>query len=173
MSKIIAHIDLNAFFVRAEEIRNPKLINRPVAIGVDGRGGIVSTCSYKAREYGVRSGMPMFKAKELCKDLIIIPDDHLYYEALSNEFIHVISGYSNKIEIASIDECYVDFTDIIKKDTDPNEYFKEIQNNLYKTTGLMCSIGVATTKFLAKICPLLHKISKTLDYFTPSRYNIK
>ena len=157
MSKIIAHIDLNAFFVRAEEIRNPKLINRPVAIGVDGRGGIVSTCSYKAREYGVRSGMPMFKAKELCKDLIIIPDDHLYYEALSNEFIHVISGYSNKIEIASIDECYVDFTDIIKKDTDPNEYFKEIQNNLYKTTGLMCSIGVATTKFLAKMASDIKK----------------
>ena len=90
MSKIIAHIDLNQFFVRAEEIRNPKLINRPVAIGGDGRGGIVSTCSYKAREYGVKSGMPMFKAKELCKDLIIVPVDFLYYEVLSNEFIQVI-----------------------------------------------------------------------------------
>ena len=61
MSKIIAHIDLDAFFVRCEEIKNPSLENKPVAIGKDGRGGIVSTCSYKAREYGVKSGMPMFK----------------------------------------------------------------------------------------------------------------
>ena len=157
MSKIIAHIDLNAFFVRAEEIRNPKLVNRPVAIGAEGRGGIVSTCSYKAREYGVRSGMPMFKAKELCKDLIIIPDDHLYYEVLSNEFIQIISSYSKIIEKASIDECYVDFTDCIGKGEDPNVYFKEIQDHLFKATGLKCSIGVATTKFLAKMASDIKK----------------
>lgn len=157
MSKIIAHIDLNAFFVRAEEIRNPKLINRPVAIGRDGRGGIVSTCSYKAREYGVRSGMPMFKAKELCKDLIIVPDDHLYYEVLSNEFIQIISQYSKIIEQASIDECYVDFTNCISKGQDAMKYFKEIQEHLYRETGLKCSIGVATTKFLAKMASDIKK----------------
>lgn len=157
MSKIIAHIDLNQFFVRAEEIRNPKLINRPVAIGGDGRGGIVSTCSYKAREYGVKSGMPMFKAKELCKDLIIVPVDFLYYEVLSNEFIQVISQYSKVIEQASIDECYVDFTGCIEKGQDANKYFKEIQDNLFRTTGLKCSIGVATTKFLAKMASDIKK----------------
>ena len=151
MSKVIAHIDLNQFFVRAEEIRNPKLINRPVAIGGDGRGGIVSTCSYKAREYGVRSGMPMFKAKELCKDLIIIPVDYLYYEVLSNEFIQIISEYSNIIEQTSIDECYVDFTNSIKKCQNAEDFFKGIQNHLLNATGLKCSIGVATTKFLAKM----------------------
>ena len=157
MSRIIAHIDLNAFFVRAEEIRNPNLINRPVAIGGDGRGGIVSTCSYKAREYGVRSGMPMFKAKELCKDLIIVPTDHLYYEVLSNEFIKIISLYSKVIEKASIDECYVDFTDCIGKNDNPNKYFKEIQDHLFQATGLKCSIGVATTKFLAKMASDIKK----------------
>ena len=157
MSKVIAHIDLNQFFVRAEEIRNPKLINRPVAIGGDGRGGIVSTCSYKAREYGVRSGMPMFKAKELCKDLIIIPVDYLYYEVLSNEFIQIISEYSRIIEQASIDECYVDFTDAIQKCNDAEEFFKNIQNHLFNATGLKCSIGVATTKFLAKMASDIKK----------------
>ena len=65
MAKVIAHIDLNAFFVRCEEIKDSSLENKCVAIGHDGRGGIVSTCSYKAREYGVSSAMPMFKAKEL------------------------------------------------------------------------------------------------------------
>ena len=84
MSKIIAHIDLDAFFVRCEEIKNPSLENKPVAIGKDGRGGIVSTCSYKAREYGVKSGMPMFKAKQLCPNLIIVNDDYNYYEVLTN-----------------------------------------------------------------------------------------
>ena len=157
MSKVIAHIDLNQFFVRAEEIRNPKLINRPVAIGGDGRGGIVSTCSYKAREYGVRSGMPMFKAKELCKDLIIVPVDYLYYEVLSNEFIQIISEYSKVIEQASIDECYVDFTDAIQKCNDAEEFFKNIQNHLFNATGLKCSIGVATTKFLAKMASDIKK----------------
>lgn len=157
MSKVIAHIDLNQFFVRAEEIRNPKLINRPVAIGGDGRGGIVSTCSYKAREYGVRSGMPMFKAKELCKDLIIVPVDYLYYEVLSNEFIQIISEYSRIIEQASIDECYVDFTDAIQKCNDAEEFFKNIQNHLFNATGLKCSIGVATTKFLAKMASDIKK----------------
>ena len=83
MIKVIAHIDLDAFFVRAEELKNPKLENKPVAIGKDGRGGIVSTCSYKAREFGVKSGMPMFKAKLLCPDLIIVPVDFNYYEVLS------------------------------------------------------------------------------------------
>ena len=157
MSKVIAHIDLNQFFVRAEEIRNPKLINRPVAMGGDGRGGIVSTCSYKAREYGVRSGMPMFKAKELCKDLIIVPVDYLYYEVLSNEFIQIISEYSKVIEQASIDECYVDFTDAIQKCNDAEEFFKNIQNHLFNATGLKCSIGVATTKFLAKMASDIKK----------------
>lgn len=150
MSRIIAHIDLNQFFVRAEEIKNPKIINRPVAVGGDGRGGIVSTCSYKAREYGVRSGMPMFKAKELCPNLIIIPGDYLYYEVLSNEFIAYISQYSKIIEQASIDECYVDFTDCIKTN-DIYKYFEDIQTGLFRKTGLKCSIGVSTTKFLAKM----------------------
>lgn len=157
MSRIIAHIDLNQFFVRAEELRNPKLINRPVAVGGDGRGGIVSTCSYKAREYGVRSGMPMFKAKELCKDLIIVPVDFMYYEVLSNEFFHVIHKYSNIVEEASVDECYVDFTDSFPKGTDPIKYFKGIQEDLFRTTGLKCSIGVSTTKFLAKMASDIQK----------------
>ena len=72
MARVIVHIDLNAFFVRAEEIRNPSLENKPVAIGHLGRGGVVSTCSYEARKYGVRSGMPMNKAVKLCPNLLII-----------------------------------------------------------------------------------------------------
>ena len=72
MSKIILHIDLNAFFVRCEEIKNPSLVGKAVIIGHEGRSGIVSTCSYKAREYGIHSGMPTFMATQKCKDVIIL-----------------------------------------------------------------------------------------------------
>ena len=153
MKKIILHIDLNKFFVRCEEIKNPALINKPVAIGGDGRRGIVSTCSYEARKCGVHSGMPMFQAKMLCKNLIIIPGDYKYYELMSREFINVISKFSRKIEQMSIDECFCDFTDNYKKirAVGIENYLKNIQEILYNETKLNCSIGVATTKFLAKM----------------------
>ena len=151
MGKVIAHIDLNAFFARCEEIRDPSLENKPVAIGHDGRGGIVSTCSYKAREYGVSSAMPMFKAKELCPNLIIKPVDFRFYGAMSDQFIRFVKRYTKKVEIASIDECFADFTETIKGIDDVPAFFKKLQLDLYKETKLKCSIGVASSKFLAKM----------------------
>lgn len=151
MSRVIVHIDLNAFFARCEEIRDPSLENKPVAIGHDGRGGIVSTCSYKAREYGISSAMPMFKAKELCPNLIIKPVDFRFYGALSDQFRKFVRRYTKEVEIASIDECFADFTDVVKGIKDVPGFFRELQNNLYKETKLKCSIGVAPTKFLAKM----------------------
>ena len=151
MAKVIVHIDLNAFFARCEEIRDSSLENKPVAIGHDGRGGIVSTCSYKAREYGVSSAMPMFKAKELCPNLIIKPVDFRYYGALSDQFKNFIRRYTKKVEEASIDECFADFTDVVRGQKDVPGFFRKLQNDLYKETKLKCSIGVATTKFLAKM----------------------
>lgn len=151
MSKVIVHIDLNAFFVRAEEIKDPSLEGKPVAVGHEGRCGIVSTCSYKAREYGVHSGMPMFKAKELCPQLIIKPDDFRYYSTLSRQFMEFVKSYTKKVEIASVDECYADFTDVVKGIKDVEGFFRQLQNDLYNKTKLKCSIGVAPTKFLAKM----------------------
>lgn len=157
MPKVIAHIDLNAFFVRCEEIRNPRLENKPVAVGGNGRAGIVSTCSYEARKRGVHSGMPTFKAKEVCPELIVINGHYRDYEVYSNEFINYIKQYTSKVEQVSIDECFADFTDQIKKISDPIKYFKDIQNGLFKKTGLKCSIGISTTKFLAKMASDIKK----------------
>lgn len=151
MRKVIVHIDLNAFFVRAEEIRDPSLINKPVAIGHLGRGGVVSTCSYKAREFGVKSGMPMYQAKNLCPQLIIKPGDYRYYEGLSNEFMKFVRNITPLMEIASVDECFADFTDIVKGKRDVEGFFRDIQKRLYEQTKLKCSIGVGPTKFLAKM----------------------
>lgn len=151
MAKVILHIDLNAFFVRCEELEDPSLIGKPVIIGHSGRGGVVSTCSYKAREFGVRSGMPTFQALKLCPNAIIIPGHYGLYSKKSHEFINFVKKHSTLIEQASIDECYVDMTKTISNIKNPLEYIKNMQNTLFKETGLMCSIGVAPTKFLAKM----------------------
>ena len=149
--KVIVHIDLNAFFARCEEIKDPSLEGKPVAIGNDGRGGIVSTCSYEARKYGVSSAMPMFKAKQLCRNLIILPCDYHFYSVMSKTFFNFVKRYTNIIEMASIDELFADFTIPLKKEKDAVLFFKQLQADLYKETGLKCSIGVSTTKFLAKM----------------------
>ena len=151
MSKVIVHIDLNAFFVRAEEIKEPSLEGKPVAIGREGRAGIVSTCSYKAREFGVHSGMPMFQAKQLCPDLIVLPSDFRFYHTLSHIFMAFVRNYTKKIEIASVDECFADFTDTIRGVEDVEGFFRKMQKDLFDKTKLKCSIGVAPTKFLAKM----------------------
>ena len=150
-SKVIVHIDLNAFFARCEEIKNPSLEGKPVAIGHDGRGGIVSTCSYEARKYGVSSAMPMFKAKQLCSKLIILPCDYHFYSVMSKTFYHFVKRYTNMIEMASVDELFADFTEPLKKEKDAVGFFRKLQEDLFKETGLKCSIGVSTTKFLAKM----------------------
>ena len=157
MSKIILHIDLNAFFVRCEEIKDPSLEGKPVIIGHNGRGGIVSTCSYAAREYGVHSGMPTYQALLKCKDAILISGDYHYYEQKSNEFFAFIKRFTTLVEPASIDECYADFTNVLKDKSEPIAFLRNLQKELYKETKLFCSIGVAPTRFLAKMASDMKK----------------
>ena len=153
MAKIILHIDLNKFFVRCEELKDNSLVGKPVAVGGDGRRGIVSTCSYEARKYGIHSGMPMFQAKMLSKELIVKECDFKFYELMSKEFFHKVNSLTNKVEQMSIDECFCDVTDVVKKKriSDAVGWLTNFQEDLAQTTGLYCSIGVATTKFLAKM----------------------
>ena len=153
MSKIIAHIDLNTFFVRVEEIKDPSLIGKPIGIGNEGRSGIISTCSYVARKYGVGSGMPTFEAKKICPQLILKPADSKLINLLSREFISYLKQFSSKIEQLSCDECYLDLTESYRRFGHNNiyNYLKNIQNGLYKKTKLKCSIGIGPTKFLAKM----------------------
>ena len=157
MSKIILHIDLNAFFVRCEEIKNPSLEGKPVIIGRVGRGGIVSTCSYEARKYGVRSGMPTYEALLKCKNAIVLDSDFTFYHQKSQEFFTFLKAYTSLIEPASVDECFADFTDILKNEKDPIKFLRNLQKELFSKTKLMCSIGVAPTKFLAKMASDMKK----------------
>ena len=156
--QIIFHIDLNAFFANAEIAVNPSLKGKPVVISGESRRGIVSTASYEARQYGIHSAMPLFKAKELCPELISIPPNFELYKTLSYQFFDVLSEYSMILEVASIDECYLDMTDyIITHHADPYTIAKHIQTEVLERLNLPCSIGIAPNKFLAKMASDMKK----------------
>lgn len=157
MGRLIMHIDLNAFYATAEEIRNPALRGKPILIGHEGRSGIVSTASYAARRKGCHSGQPTFQALRLCPEAVVIQPDFHYYEVLSLSFFAYLSSYSHLIEKASIDEAYVDMTKPLLKAKDPVAYLRAMQLDLKAKTGLSCSIGLAKTKWLAKMGSDLHK----------------
>lgn len=152
MSKVILHIDLNAFFAACEVLRNPTLKGKPLIVGGANRRGIVSTASYEARKYGIHSAMPTYKALRLCPNLIIKePDFKLYHHYSSLFFNYLKDHVSPLLEVASIDECYIDATERLKNNRNPIGFIKELQQTLLQEIGLGCSIGVAPTKFLAKM----------------------
>lgn len=151
------HIDLNAFFATAETIIHPEYEGKPLVVGGIGRRGIVSTANYEARKYGIHSAMPTYKAKELCKDLIVVPGHFDLYAKLSDEFFKYVATYSPIIQVASIDECFVDMSEPLSKVKDVEAYLKELQLGLYNKTKLKCSIGIGPTKFLAKMASDMKK----------------
>lgn len=154
---IIFHIDLNAFFASCEVAQNPNLKNKPVVVAGNSRRGIITTASYEARKYGIHSAMPLFQAKELCKNLIVLPVNMSLYKHISAKFFEIISTYSTKIEVASIDECYVDMSETVLRFQNVIELAKTIQNDVYETLNIGCSIGISHNKFLAKMASDLKK----------------
>ena len=157
MKRIILHIDMNAYFATVAQVANPSLKGKPVAVGGKNGRSIISTASYEARKYGVTSAMPVFMAKELCPNLILVDTDYALYEKYTRAFVQIIKRYSYKIEMASIDECYVDMSDELLNNPEPMKVVEEIQDKIYKELGLSCSIGVAPNKFLAKMASDMKK----------------
>ena len=154
---VIMHVDLNAFFAAAEVLRDPSLAGKPIAIGHAGRSGIISTASYEARAFGVHSGQPTFQSLKLCPQLILLEPHFSYYHMMSNSFFAQVKELSPLIEMASIDEAFVDVTKILSKQKDPISFLKAKQFEWKKEIGLSCSIGVAPTKWLAKMASDLKK----------------
>lgn len=154
---VIFHIDINAFFASAHTITDPSLEGKPVVVCSNHRGSVVTTASYAARRYGIKSAMPLAYAKRLCDDLVVIDIDFDLYHDLSERFIKIIASYSPILEQASIDECYVDVTNVIKKYKRPLDLAVEIQRRVQKELMLPISIGVAPNKFLAKMASDMKK----------------
>lgn len=157
MSRIILHIDMNAYFASCAQVIEPKFQGKPIAVGGKSSRSIITTASYEARNFGVHSAMPVFQAKKLCPSLIIVSPDFRLYEFFTRKFIDIIKRFSDIIELASIDECYVDVTHKISINDNPFSFVKSIQDAILDETGLKCSIGVAPNKFLAKMASDMKK----------------
>ncbi|MBE6107343.1 MAG: DNA polymerase IV [Erysipelotrichaceae bacterium] len=157
MARVIFHIDLNSFYASAEEVLDPSLKGKPVVVSGLSRRSVVSTANYEARAYGVHSAMPIQEALELCPDLVVVKGHYSYYEELSEKFMKLIQSYTPYVEQASIDECYADMTEVIKRYPRPLDLAWQIQRQLKETLQLKCSIGVAPNKFLAKMASDMRK----------------
>src|ERR1700754_3770586 len=114
MDRSIMHIDLDSFFVSVERLVNPKLVGKPVLVGGSSDRGVVASCSYEARSFGIHSAMPMRMARQLCPEAIIVKGDHDKYSELSDQVTEIISEKVPVYEKASIDEFYIDMTGMDK-----------------------------------------------------------
>ncbi|MFX1258021.1 MAG: DNA polymerase IV [Promethearchaeota archaeon] len=155
MNRLILHCDLDCFFAAVEIRDNPKLKGKPVIIGADPKGGkgrgVVSTCSYEARKFGLRSGMPISKAFKLCPHGTYLKPSFKKYSDDSKKVMDILKKQSPIFQQAGIDEAYLDISDIFLDNTDVNFIAEKIRKEIYKKVGITISIGCAPTKSLAKI----------------------
>ncbi len=150
MRKIL-HIDMDAFFASVEQRENPSLQGKPVAVGYDGNRSVVCTASYEARPYGVRSAMPMVKAKQLCPHLVVVPCHFALYKEVSAQVHQIFREYTDLVEPISIDEAFLDVT-VNKPGIELAQTIaREIKQKIWERTGLTASAGISFNKFLAKI----------------------
>jgi len=155
-AKVIFHVDMNSFYASVEMAYNPKLKGKPVAIaGNPGeRKGIIVTSSYEARAKGVKTTMPLWQARRLCPELIVIRPDFPKYRDMSAKIFRKLAEFTTIIEPVSIDEGYMDVTD---HPTHPIDLANDIQQTLLHDLDIPCSIGIGPNKFLAKTASDLKK----------------
>lgn len=157
----IIHIDLDAFFCAVEEKYNPSLKGKPFAVGGSPEGrGVVASCSYAARRYGVRSAMPMARALRLCPDLIVVRSAHRKYAEESRKVMAILRQVTELVEQLSIDEAFLDVTD---NELSPELIAHQVQTRVRKELGLPCSLGVASNKLVAKIATDVGKLGASGD----------
>lgn len=146
----IAHMDLDAFFVSVEQLRNPKLTGKPLLIGGSSDRGVVAACSYEARKFGIHSAMPMRTALRLCKEAIVIKSDFEAYSKYSHLVTDIIGDAVPVFEKASIDEFYIDLTGM-DKFFGCRKFTEELKGKVLKESGLPVSYGLASNKLISKV----------------------
>jgi DNA polymerase-4 len=161
-AKAILLIDMDSFFASCHAATDESLKKVPAIVASPNMRGIASTANYPAREFGIKSGMPIFKIKELCPNIKIIPPDFKLYVETSDAILkYVYDNFSKKIESVSIDEFYVDVTNVWKKYGSVKKIADTIREGVYKKFNLTCSIGVSTNRFLAKMGSEINKPNGT------------
>lgn len=155
MNRFIFHCDLDCFFAAVEIKDNPQYKGKPVIIGADpkeGTGrGVVSTCNYEARKFGLHSAMPISQAYRRCPHGIYLRPDGKKYYKISKEVMDILETYSNDFQRVGVDEAYLELTEIVKNYEEAEEIAKKIQKEIQDKISITISIGIAPTKSLAKI----------------------
>jgi DNA polymerase IV len=150
---VLAHVDMDAFYVSIEMLRHPELRGKPVVVAYDGPRGVVTTASYEARKYGVHSALPMVTARRRCPDLTVLPVDMQLYKRGSVKVMETLREFSDEVEVVGLDEAYVD----LSGSPVPQSRAQEIKRRIKEVTHLVCSIGLAPNKLMAKIASDLEK----------------
>lgn len=142
---------MDAFFVAVERLRNQSLVGRPVVVGGTGPRSVVAAASYESRRYGIRSAMPMSRARSLCADLVIVPPDHAEYRRVSEQVFEIFRTFTPVVEGLSIDEAFLDISGLRHHYPGPTDVGEQIRATIHRDVGITASVGVASTKFLAKL----------------------
>lgn len=158
MTRVIIHIDVNAFFASVEQQTNPALRGKPIAvIGSNGRT-VITTASYEARKYGVKTGMTIWEGKKQCRDLILVVGDNRKYTYTSSRIVSMMQDYTPLVEVYSIDEAFLDVTYSLKYLYNaPERIAYLLKARIKESFGLTCSIGIAPNKLLAKLAGEMRK----------------
>src|SRR6478736_469229 len=145
--RVIAHVDMDAFYVSVELRRRPELRGLPVVVAGSGPRAVVTTASYEARKFGIFSATPAERARRLCPQAVFLPPDFELYRARSRDVMAVLRAHVELVEGASLDEAYLDLSELER----PTPAARRVKHAVQEQTGLSCSIGIGPSKLVAKV----------------------
>ena len=157
LQRKIIHIDMDAFYASVEQMDNPSLIGKPLAVGGNENRGVVSAASYEARKFGVRSALSGVLAKKYCPELIFVPPRFDRYKEISQQIRKIFYDYTDLVEPLSLDEAYLDVTINKKGNPSASLIAQEIRLRILNEVGLTASAGISVNKFVAKIASDFNK----------------
>lgn len=153
----IIHVDMDAFYASVEELDNPELKGKPVAVGGSEKRGVVSAANYEARKYGVRSALSGYLAKKNCPHIIFVKPRFSRYKEISKQIRNIFYDYTDLVEPLSLDEAYLDVTVNKKGNPSATLIAKEIRKRIFNEVGLAASAGISINKFIAKVASDINK----------------
>ncbi|MAO10433.1 MAG: DNA polymerase IV [Flavobacteriaceae bacterium] len=153
----IIHVDMDAFYASVEQLDNPELRGKAIAVGGSSKRGVVSAASYEARKFGVRSAMSSVTAKRLCPHLIFVKSNFDRYREVSQQIRKIFHEYTDLVEPLSLDEAYLDVSENKKGNPSATLIAKEIRQKIKDKTGLNASAGISINKFIAKVASDINK----------------